>query len=59
MPNNVNNVSPSICTGCSSCQNICPVDAIIMSPDSEGFIMPVIDENKCIDCGKCLRQCPA
>lgn len=56
---NVNIVSDTQCTGCSACQNICPVNAITMQPNAEGFIMPVIDENKCIDCGKCERQCPA
>lgn len=59
MANNITSVSHSACTGCAACQNICPVDAISMLPDSEGFIMPVIDNNKCINCGKCLAKCPA
>lgn len=33
---------------------ICPVDAIAQS----GFSAPVIDENKCIKCKKCIRFCP-
>lgn len=55
---NINVVSHDICTGCSACQNICSVDAIQMKPDEEGFIMPVSDANKCINCGACEQQCP-
>lgn len=46
------------CCGCTSCASTCPVSAIAMLPNSEGFLMPVIDEKKCIDCGKCNRCCP-
>ena len=29
-----------------------------MQPDAvEGFLYPVVDETKCIDCGKCLKVC--
>lgn len=59
MKENVTLVPSEKCTGCSACQNICPVDAIQMKPDEEGFIMPSVDEEKCIDCGKCVKQCPA
>lgn len=33
---------------------ICPTDAI----SQVGFGAPVIDEEKCIDCGKCTSTCP-
>lgn len=46
------------CSGCSACANICPVNAIKMTQDSEGFYKPVIDEDKCIFCGACLNICP-
>lgn len=59
MKNNVSQVAPSKCTGCSACMNVCPVDAIRMEADKQGFIMPVVDEEKCIDCGKCFNICPA
>lgn len=46
------------CTGCYACANACPVDAISMPWDAEGFPRPVIDGAKCIECGKCVRSCP-
>ncbi|MCI1209886.1 MAG: 4Fe-4S binding protein [Treponema sp.] len=33
---------------------VCPVKAI----SQVGFLAPVIDEDKCISCGKCTRYCP-
>ncbi len=46
------------CCGCSACKNICPVNAIEMKEDKEGFKYPDIDNSKCINCGKCKRVCP-
>ena len=46
------------CTGCFACANKCPVDAIAMKPDAEGFPVPVIDKDICIVCGECFRCCP-
>ncbi len=51
-------VSHDRCTGCGACYNICPVDAITMAPDAEGFSFPQVDASKCINCGKCLKGCP-
>lgn len=45
------------CCGCSACYNICPVNAIEMCEDNEGFKYPKVDEEKCIKCGKCLKVC--
>ena len=28
-----------------------------MNPDYEGFLYPTIDNDKCIQCGKCLKVC--
>ena len=28
-----------------------------MSPDEKGFLYPVIDKDKCIDCGLCVKVC--
>ena len=46
------------CTGCSSCISSCADHAITMKADKAGFWRPVIDEEKCIKCGKCERKCP-
>lgn len=46
------------CCGCSACAQKCPVKAIEMKEDEEGFIYPEIDKNKCIDCGLCANVCP-
>lgn len=46
------------CTGCGACRALCPVGAIGMEPDSEGFLYPAIDTGLCIDCGRCADACP-
>lgn len=46
------------CTGCSACANICPKDAIHMTTDERGFIVPEIDSDKCISCSLCKKTCP-
>lgn len=48
----------AICSGCSSCYNACPRNAIRTSPDVAGFLFPDIDENKCVNCGLCEQACP-
>ena len=45
------------CNGCTACSLVCPKHCIEMKEDNEGFIYPVIDETRCIHCGKCLRTC--
>lgn len=47
------------CTGCRACEQICPVHAIDMKSQHEGFIYPVIDNQKCINCGLCKSSCPS
>lgn len=46
------------CTGCYACYSICPKKCIEMKADKEGFLIPSIDENNCIDCNKCKLICP-
>lgn len=51
-------VDKNKCTGCSACESICPVQAVQMRRDAEGFDYPVVDRQKCISCGACKRVCP-
>lgn len=51
-------VTEAQCTGCGACKNVCPVSAISMKADTEGFLYPNVKETQCIECGKCLMVCP-
>jgi len=46
------------CCGCNACTVICPEKCISMQTDNEGFIYPIVDKDKCIDCGLCEEVCP-
>lgn len=46
------------CCGCTACKNICPVNAIEMKEDKEGFFYPIVNEEKCIKCELCKKVCP-
>ena len=46
------------CTGCTACKSICPVNAISMLEDEEGFLQPIIDKSLCTNCGLCAKICP-
>ena len=39
--------------------NACPRDAIADALDEDGFLLPVVDEKRCVDCGLCERVCAA
>lgn len=45
------------CYGCTACVLTCPMRAIDMAYDQEGFVYPRIDQEKCIHCGKCVSVC--
>lgn len=44
----------SKCTGCGSCINACPKEAITVRDN-----LATIDQNLCTDCGNCAAVCPA
>lgn len=46
------------CSGCTACINSCPVNAITMVADQEGFKYPQIDETTCTECDLCQKICP-
>ena len=47
----------TLCTGCSTCCQVCPQAAITMDKNSEGFLYPTI-HNHCVECGLCIKMCP-
>lgn len=47
------------CVGCGVCVDICPVEALRLSHNRDGFYKPVFSNNACINCGKCQDVCPA
>lgn len=47
------------CSGCTACKAVCPVNAIKMGIDEEGFYVPVVEKNICVNCGMCNNVCPA
>jgi NAD-dependent dihydropyrimidine dehydrogenase PreA subunit len=40
------------CTGCGTCEEVCPVGALKVESDKA-----VIDEETCVDCGTCIEEC--
>ena len=46
-------VDAETCTGCESCVDSCPLEAIEMKDD-----VAVIDDDTCTDCGACVDACP-
>lgn len=48
----------SKCCGCTACETVCPKGCIKLTPDSEGFLYPKVNEDECIKCGKCEKVCP-
>ena len=45
------------CCGCTACAAICSHNAITMQPDVLGFLYPVVDTEKCVQCGLCNKVC--
>lgn len=55
--NRIDIIEESLCCGCLACESVCPQGAISLTENEKGFIMPNIDEDKCINCGLCLKVC--
>ena len=45
------------CTGCQMCAAVCPVKAIKIDFDKDGFYTPTVDMTKCVNCGLCVKSC--
>lgn len=50
---------PSLCDGCASCLNSCPLNIITMvQTEYQGFSIPILKcYQDCIGCGKCADTC--
>lgn len=52
-------MTSTTCSGCTACQSVCAKHAITFVVDDEGFKIPQINMDKCVNCGLCLNTCPA
>jgi len=41
------------CTGCGTCKDICPVEAIELNNDKV-----TVNKEECVDCGTSVEECP-
>ena len=46
------------CIYCGNCLLVCSKRAISYCVDKEGFKYPLINNQLCINCGICLKNCP-
>ena len=46
------------CCGCGVCSIACRFGALEMGNDRNGFKRPLIDKDKCKNCGVCTKVCP-
>lgn len=44
------------CCSCRACEQVCPKQCITMV-QKNGFLYPVVDEEKCVKCGLCIQVC--
>lgn len=58
MVNNITIISASKCCGCRACADVCTSHAILFTLNGEGFYHPSVNENLCIQCGRCVTVCP-
>lgn len=47
-----------LCCGCGACSASCRFEALEIRGDTFGFARPIVDANRCVECGSCDRVCP-
>ncbi|MDN5290609.1 MAG: coenzyme hydrogenase subunit beta [Anaerophaga sp.] len=47
-----------LCSGCGTCQPVCPVNCIEIRLQKDGQFRPEIDSDVCTNCGLCTKVCP-
>jgi len=47
-------VNADECTGCGTCVDECPSEAISLNDDD----IAVVNADECTDCGECVDACP-
>lgn len=55
--NILDNSAKRECTSCQLCATMCAHDAITIELNGDGFYRPVVDADKCTDCGLCTKVC--
>ena len=45
------------CTSCQMCGAVCPTQAISITLNKDGFYRPVVNDDKCVNCGLCVKSC--
>lgn len=45
------------CTQCYACLTSCPKGCISMVDSKDGFVVPEINANICVECGACMKAC--
>lgn len=54
----INIIDKTQCCGCNACGDACTHQAISFQTDLEGFWYPVVNLDRCVDCGLCEKVCP-
>ncbi|MEG0155142.1 MAG: Coenzyme F420 hydrogenase/dehydrogenase, beta subunit C-terminal domain [Lachnospiraceae bacterium] len=51
----MNSMKP--CSGCGACATICPTESISYQINEDGFYTPLVNSDKCTNCGLCKKVC--
>ena len=57
MGNRVELCNSQNCTQCHACESECPRNCISFVEAKDGFLIPIINRDLCIECGRCMSVC--